>query len=149
MGRELIRADRDCDAWYRNMKGSVAMNQLRAMRAVALGVLWGGLAGVTVGLLLAPASGSEIRQRLQEQATAVRDNASQAVEDARAKAEALQANGREMLEDNKRRITRTVEAARDGAAVVWKAESAVISAKAAKSSQVGSGESVPAYQMIH
>jgi gas vesicle protein len=125
------------------------MKQLREMRAVALGVVWGGLAGVTVGLLLAPASGIEVRQRLQEQATAVRDSAAQTVEDARARAEALQTNSRELLEDNKRRIARTVEAARDSATVVWKAESAVMSAKAAKSNQAGSGEPVPAYQMIH
>jgi gas vesicle protein len=125
------------------------MNQLREMRAVALGLAWGSLAGVAVGLLLAPASGIEIRQRLQEQATAVRDNAAQAVEEARAKAEALQANSRELLEDNKRRIARTVEAARDSATVVWKAETAVMSAKAAKSNQAGTSEPVPAYQMIH
>jgi gas vesicle protein len=125
------------------------MKQLNEMRAVALGLMWGGLAGVTVGLLLAPAAGSEIRARLQAQATAVRENAAQAVEDTRARAEMLQANSRELLEDNKRRITRTVEAARDSAAVVWKAETAVMSAKAAQSKQAGTGETVPAYQMIH
>lgn len=58
-------------------------------------------------------------------------------------------SGRELLEDNKRRITRTVEAARDSAATVWHAETAVMSAKAAKSIPAGTGESVPAYQMIH
>jgi gas vesicle protein len=95
--------------------------ELLQLRAMATGLVVGGLAGVIVGLLLAPTSGDETRQRLQEQASLVRNDAMQAVEQARAKAEALQGSSRELIEDNKQRITRTVEAARDGAKAAWQA----------------------------
>jgi gas vesicle protein len=95
--------------------------ELEQFRAMTTGLIVGGLAGVIVGMLLAPASGDETRQRMQAQALAVRDDARQAVEQARVKAESLQNSGRELLEDNKQRITRTVEAARDSAVVAWQA----------------------------
>lgn len=95
--------------------------ELEQLRAMTTGLVVGGLAGVIVGLLLAPSAGNETRQRLQDQASSVRDDARQAVEQARAKAEALQSSGRELIEDNKKRITRTVEAARDGAVAAWQA----------------------------
>jgi gas vesicle protein len=95
--------------------------ELEQLRAMMTGLVVGGLAGVIVGLLLAPSAGNETRQRLQDQASSVRADARQAVEQARARAEALQSSGRELIEDNKRRITRTVEAARDGAVAAWQA----------------------------
>jgi gas vesicle protein len=116
--------------------------ELEQLRALTTGLVVGGLAGVIVGLLLAPASGNETRQRLQDQAFSVRDDAMQAVEQARAKAEALQGSGRELIEDNKRRITRTVEAARDGAVAAWQA------AEPVTPSQSQIKETIPAYQMI-
>lgn len=99
--------------------------ELAQLRAMTTGLVVGGLAGVIVGMLLAPAAGNETRQRLQDQALSVRDEAMQAVEQARAKAESLQGSGREIIEDNKRRITRTVEAARDGAVAAWQASEPV------------------------
>jgi gas vesicle protein len=95
--------------------------ELEQLRAMTTGLVVGGLAGVIVGMLLAPAAGNETRQRLQDQAVSVREDAMQAVEQARARAEALQGSGRELIEDNKRRIMRTVEAARDGAVAAWQA----------------------------
>ena len=95
--------------------------ELAQLQAMTTGLVVGGLAGVIVGMLLAPAAGNETRQRLQDQALSVRDDAMQAVEQARAKAEALQGSGRELIEDNQRRIARTVEAARDGAVAAWQA----------------------------
>ena len=116
--------------------------ELEQLRAMTTGVVIGGLAGVIVGLLLAPASGDDTRQRLQDQAFSVRDDAMQAVEQARSKAEALQGSGRELFEDNKRRIARTVEAARDGAVTAWQAPEPV------KPTQSQILEKIPAYQMI-
>jgi len=82
-------------------------------------VLLGGLIGVGVGLLLAPAAGEDTRQKLRERATLARDQALQAAEDARAKAEDLQNTGREMIEENKRRIARTAEAVKQSAQEAW------------------------------
>ena len=85
------------------------------------GVLLGGLLGVGVGLLLAPAAGQDTRQKLRDRATFARDQALQAAEDARAKAEDLQNTGREMIEENKRRIVRTAEAVKHSAQEAWTA----------------------------
>lgn len=116
--------------------------ELEQLRAMTTGLVVGGLAGVIVGLLLAPATGNETRRRLQAQAFSVRDDALQAVEQARAKAEALQGTGRELIDDNKRRITRTVEAVRDSAVAAWQA------AEPVKPSQSQINETIPEYQMI-
>jgi gas vesicle protein len=130
-------------AHKRVLKGDGNMKQeLQQLRAMTTGLVVGGLAGVIVGLLLAPAAGNETRQRLQEQAFSVRDDAMQAVGQARAKAEALQGSGRELIEDNQRRITRTVEAARDGAVSAWQAADPV------KPSQSQIKETIPEYKMI-
>jgi gas vesicle protein len=87
------------------------------------GVLLGGLLGVGAGLLLAPAAGQATRQKLRDRATFARDQAVQAAEDARAKAEDIQNTGREMLEENKRRIVRTAEAVKHSAQEAWASES--------------------------
>jgi len=86
------------------------------------GALLGGLVGVGVGLLLAPASGLDTRHRLRDKAVAARDEAMHKAEEARAKAEDLQASGREMLEENKRRIVRTAEAVKQSAQEAWTGE---------------------------
>jgi gas vesicle protein len=84
-----------------------------------MGLLVGAAIGVGAGLLLAPASGQNTRQKLRDQALGARDQALQAVEGVRAKAEEVQTAGREMLEENKRRIVRTAEAARQSAQEAW------------------------------
>ena len=94
------------------------------------GALLGALLGVGVGLLLAPAAGRDTRHKLADRAAAARDQAVQAAEDtrtkalqvaedARAKAEDIQNTGREMLEENKRRIARTAEAVKHSAQEAW------------------------------
>jgi gas vesicle protein len=83
------------------------------------GVFWGGLVGVAVGLLLAPAAGQATRHKLRAQAVSARDQALEAVEDVRAQAEDIQKTGREMLEENKRRIVRTAEAVKYSAQEAW------------------------------
>ena len=88
------------------------------------GVLLGGLLGVGVGLLLAPAAGHDTRKKIRDQATFARDQALQAAEDARAKAEDIQNTGRELLEENKRRIVRTAEAVKHSAQAAWASEPA-------------------------
>jgi len=97
------------------------------------GVLLGGLLGVGAGLLMAPAAGKVTRQMLRDRATFARDQALQAAEDARAKAlqaaedarakaEDIQNTGRELLEENKRRIVRTAEAVKHSAQEAWASE---------------------------
>jgi len=94
------------------------------------GALLGALLGVGVGLLMAPAAGRDTRHKLADRAAAARDQAMQAAEDtrakalqvaedARAKAKDIQNTGREMLEENKRRIERTAEAVKQSAQEAW------------------------------
>ena len=87
------------------------------------GALLGGLVGVAVGLLLAPAAGQDTRRKIRDSALSARDQALGAAEEARAKAEDLQNTGRELFEDNKRRIVRTAEAVKQSAQEAWTAES--------------------------
>lgn len=86
---------------------------------VLTGLVFGTLIGVGAGLLLAPASGQNTRHKLRDQALGARDQAVQAVEGVRAKAEEMQSAGREMLEENKRRLVRTAEAVRQSAQEAW------------------------------
>jgi len=94
------------------------------------GALLGVLLGLGVGLLMAPAAGRDTRHKLADRAASARDQAMQAAEDtrakavqvaeeARAKAKDLQHTGREMLEENKRRIERTAEAVKQSAQEAW------------------------------
>jgi gas vesicle protein len=102
-------------------------------RGFVSGVLLGGVVGVAAGLLLAPAAGQVTRQKLRERAKSARDQAMeaaegardqalQAAEDVRAKAEDIQNTGRELLEENKRRIVRTAEAVKQSAQEAWTSE---------------------------
>jgi gas vesicle protein len=102
-------------------------------RGFLSGVLLGGVVGVAAGLLLAPAAGQVTRQKLRERAVSARDQALeaaegardqalQAAEEVRAKAEDIQNTGREMLEENKRRIVRTAEAVKHSAQEAWTSE---------------------------
>ena len=99
-------------------------------RGFLSGVLLGGVVGVAAGLLLAPAAGQVTRQKLRERAMSARDQAMeaaegardqalQAAEDVRAKAEDIQHTGRDLLEENKRRIVRTAEAVKQSAQEAW------------------------------
>jgi gas vesicle protein len=99
-------------------------------RGFLSGVLLGGVVGVAAGLLLAPAAGQVTRQKLRDRAMSARDQAMeaaegardqalQAAEDVRAKAEDIQHTGRELLEENKRRIVRTAEAVKHSAQEAW------------------------------
>ena len=84
------------------------------------GMLWGAAIGAGVALLLAPASGDETRERLMERTNEWRDQAVQTAETARAKAEALQERGRELVNENATRLTRTAEAVKRTAEETWK-----------------------------
>jgi len=97
------------------------------------GVLLGALIGVGAGLLMAPAAGQDTRHKIRDRAMAARDQAMQAAEDAKAKATDLaedakakaadlQNSGREMIEENKRRLARTAEAVKQSAQEAWTSE---------------------------
>jgi gas vesicle protein len=82
------------------------------------GMVWGGLIGAAIGLLVAPRSGEEtmalLRERsdefqLQAQETAenLRMKATETAEQAKARASELQQRGRELIDENRERIVRT------------------------------------------
>ncbi len=83
------------------------------------GVLLGGLLGVGVGLLLAPASGETTRNMLRTRAVAVRDEAVQKAEEVKTRARALETSSLEMLEAQKNRVARTAEAVKQSAQEAW------------------------------
>jgi len=93
------------------------------------GVLLGGLVGTAVTLLLAPQSGEKTRAEIQLKSVELRDQTAVAVEDAvaqsrvkvrqitadvRAKAEELQHQGQNLLDEQKARVSAVVEAAGNG-----------------------------------
>lgn len=88
------------------------------------GVLWGGLVGAAIGLLVAPRSGDETRallrersEEFREQAKETTDNlrtkASETAEQARERAVELQQRGKELIDENRERIVRTAEAVKE------------------------------------
>ena len=90
------------------------------------GMVWGGLVGAAIGMLVAPRSGEETRARLRERsdefrsqaletAENLRDQAKETAGQAREKATELQQRGKDMLDENKERIVRTVEAVKRSA----------------------------------
>jgi gas vesicle protein len=85
------------------------------------GIVWGGLVGAAIGMLMAPRSGEETRALLRERsdefkmqaretADNLREKATETAEQARGRASELQQRGRELIDENRERITRTAEA---------------------------------------
>jgi len=93
------------------------------------GLLLGSLVGAAATLLLAPQSGEKTRAQIQLKSVELRDQTAVAVEDAvaqsrvkvrqitadvRAKAEELQHQGQNLLDEQKARVSAVVEAAGNG-----------------------------------
>jgi len=94
-------------------------------RGFLAGLLMGGMAGAGAMLLLAPQSGKRTRAKIQRQSLELRDQATETIEDAVAQArvkarqitadvheqaEELQQHGRDMLDEQKERLSTAVEA---------------------------------------
>jgi len=90
-----------------------------------VGLLVGGLAGAGAMLLVAPQSGKRTRAKIQQRSIELRDQTTDAVEDAlaqtrhtvhqiragvRDQAEAIQQRGQDVLEEQKERLSTLVEA---------------------------------------
>ena len=101
------------------------------------GLLMGGLIGVSVGILLAPAPGETTRHRLRDQAVSARDEALQRADEAREKAKELEASSRDMLEAQKRRVLRTAEAVKQSAQEAWTAKDNTSAAATTAGNNVG------------
>ena len=89
------------------------------------GLLVGGLAGAVAMLLVAPQSGKRTRAKIQQKSIELRDQTTEAVEDALAQtrhkarqirasvhdqAEAIQQRGQDVLDEQKERLSTLVEA---------------------------------------
>jgi gas vesicle protein len=103
------------------------------------GVVWGGLVGAAIGMLMAPRSGEETRALLRErsdefkmQARETADNLRQTAEEAKSRAGELQQRGKELIDENRERIVRTAEAVKQSAK------------EAAQATPAGTGGSMPA-----
>lgn len=94
--------------------------------AFVSGFMIGGLVGAAVALLLAPQSGEEtrtlirdksieLRDQVEQTATEARTRAEEIAKDARARAEDLQSRGRVVLEEQKTRIEKAVDAGKKAA----------------------------------
>ena len=84
------------------------------------GLIFGGLVGAAIGLLMAPRTGDEMRQLLRDQSIQLRDRAAEKVEDTRARAMELQDRSREVLEQSKEKLARTADAVKRTAEETWK-----------------------------
>ena len=100
-------------------------NDVNQVGGFLAGLLVGGLAGAVAMLLLAPQSGKKTRAQIQRKSIELRDQTTEAVEDAVAQAsvkarqitadvheqaEALQQRGQDMLDEQKKRLSTVVKA---------------------------------------
>lgn len=94
------------------------------------GFMFGGLAGLTVSLLIAPQSGRQTRELLRYKAVQLRQLAEQTVtdtrekvnelsEEARMQAMTFRQRGEEFVEEQKQRVTRTATAVKQAATETW------------------------------
>ena len=90
------------------------------------GVLWGGLVGAAIGMLMAPRSGEETRALLRERSDEFREQARETADNlrtkatetadvARERAAELQQRSKELIDENRERIVRTAEAVKQSA----------------------------------
>ena len=100
-------------------------NNVNYLRNLLRALLIGGLAGAGTMLLLAPQSGKKTRAQIQRKSIELREQTTEAVEDAVAQAgvkarqitadvhgqaETLQQRGQDMLDEQKKRLSTVVEA---------------------------------------
>lgn len=81
-------------------------NKLRNVGKVVTGVLVGSVIGATVGLLMAPASGQEIRRRLTGQVMDAREKAKTAAGNVESRARELAAEVSAQADEAKKTVTR-------------------------------------------
>lgn len=80
---------------------------------ILLAFLAGGVAGAVVGLLLAPSSGAETRQKIKATSLDTRDKALEKVEIVKSEAAGLVERGRDKVTGVKSQIQSAVEAGKD------------------------------------
>jgi gas vesicle protein len=108
-----------------NNNGQEHETGANSMWSFLTGLLMGGLAGAATMLLLAPQSGKKTRAQIQQKSIELRDQTTEAVEDAVAQAgvkarqitadaheqaEALQQRGQDMFDEQRKRLSTVVEA---------------------------------------
>ena len=80
------------------------------------GVVIGGLIGAAIGLLLAPQPGEETREQLREKGIELKERVVELSEEARKKAEQLEAEGRTTLETQTSRVKEAIDEGKKAAA---------------------------------
>ena len=83
-----------------------------AANTIAAFVL-GAVTGAAVAILMAPASGEEVRRQIADSAREARDRANEAARQARERATDAARQGREFVDRQKEHITAAVERGRD------------------------------------
>lgn len=81
--------------------------------AVAIAFLLGGAVGAGLAVLLTPKSGPETRERIREQAYAVKGEAMKVADDVRDKAEELLEKSKEYVEEKKAILESALEAGKE------------------------------------
>jgi gas vesicle protein len=80
------------------------------------GFLIGAIVGGVAALLLAPQSGEETRQRLEESGIELKERVTELSAEARQRAEELQERGRIILEEQKAKLEQAIEEGKEAAA---------------------------------
>ncbi len=77
--------------------------------ALALAFVTGGLIGATLGLLFAPRTGVETREKIKDQAEGARERLKETAETVRERAEGLAEAGKEKLSEVREKVQESVE----------------------------------------
>ena len=87
-------------------------SRLNYLGTFLAGLVLGSLVGAAVAMLMAPASGPDTRRQIREKGLELRTQAEQQMEDARRQALEMQERGRVVLEEQKARLNKAIEDAK-------------------------------------
>lgn len=108
-----LKREYPCFSRMDSIEEVILMENGRNVGGVLLAFLAGGAVGAVLGLLLAPSSGAETRQKIKATSLDVRDKALEKVETVKTEAADVVERGREKVEGVKSQLQSAVEAGKE------------------------------------